>query len=205
MEPRETPFATYGPSAAPRNGIVEVAVASDGTKALALQSAPLTSTSETDVVSVVVNGDGSHGPGINLTPWMGNQYSPAAAWNGTHYVVVFNDQINRFAPFTLDQLDTRSDLIAMPVAANGAKIDPMGFVFSASPAAESWTSVTAGNGLTLITGSVMLNQRFDAYRVGYRLLGADGNQWPIAVATANTTRRRYSAHSIVQLVRYHRP
>jgi len=181
-----SPFAIYGPTTAPGNGIVEVAVASNGTNALALQSAPLTSTSETDLVGVIVNGNGSHGPGINLTPWSGNQYSPSAAWNGTHYVVTFNDQVNRFAPFTLDPFDARSDLIGMRVTSDGTKVDPNGFVFSASPAAESWTSVTAGNGFTLITGSVIVNKQFDAYRVGYRILGMNGNQWPVAVAAANT-------------------
>jgi len=179
-------FSIYGPTTAPGNGIVEVTVASNGTNALALQSAPLTSTSETDLVGVIVNSNGSHGAGINLTPWSGNQYSPSAAWNGTHYVVTFNDQINRFALFTLDPLDARSDLVGMRVSADGAKIDPLGFVFSASPIAESWTSVTAGNGLTLISGSVMLNGKFDAYRVGYRILGRNGNQWPVAVAAADT-------------------
>src|SRR4029077_2063796 len=112
--------------------------------------------------------------------------SPRAAWNGTHYVVVFNDQVNRFAPFTLDQFDVRSDLFGMRVAADGTKIDPMGFVFSATPAAESWPNVSAVSGLTLITGSVMRNARFDAYRVGYQVRGAAGNQWPIAVASANS-------------------
>ncbi len=180
-----SPFAVYGPSTSPGNGIVEVAVASDGTNALTLQSAPLSSTPETDLIGVIVNADGTHRPAVNLTPWLGNQYSPRAAWNGTHYVVVFNDQVNRFAPFTLNQFDTRSDLFGMRVAADGTKIDPMGFVFSASPGAESWPNVTAGNGLTLITGSVMLNARFDAYRVGYQLRGAGGNQWPVAVASAD--------------------
>ena len=75
----------------------------------------------------------------------------------------------------------------MRVAADGTKVDPMGFVFSAIPAAESWPSVTAGNGLTLISGSIMRNERFDAYRIGYELYGQDGNQWPVAVATANTS------------------
>lgn len=181
------PFSIYGPANPTGNGIVDVAVASNGTNALTLQSAPLTSTSETDLVGVIVNSNGSHGPGINLTPWKGNQYSPDAAWNGTHYVIVFNDQVNRFAPFTLNQFDVRSDLIGMRVAADGTKADPMGFVFSAIPAGESWPSVTAGNGLTLITGSVMRNERFDAYRIGYELYGENGNQWPIAVAAANTS------------------
>jgi len=178
-------FAIYGPSVAPGNGIVEVAVASDGTNALALQSAPLTSTSETDLVGVIVNGDGTHRAAVNLTPWLGNQYNPRVAWNGTHYVVVYQDQINRFALFTLDQLDARSDLFGLRVTADGAKVDPMGFVFSTSPAAEGWPNVTAGNGLTLLTGAVMLNQRFDAYRIGYQIRGTSGNQWPVAVATAN--------------------
>ena len=179
-------FLIYGPSAAPGNGIVEVAVASDGTNALALQSAPLTSTSETDLVGVIVNGDGTHRAAVNLTPWLGNQYNPKVAWNSTHYVAVFQDQINRFALFTLDQLDARSDLFGMRITADGVKVDPMGFVFSASPAAEGWPNVTAGNGLTLLTGAVMLNQRFDAYRIGYQIRGAGSNQWPVAVASANT-------------------
>jgi hypothetical protein len=39
----------------PGNGIVEVAVASDGTNALALQSAPVTSTSETELVGLLAS------------------------------------------------------------------------------------------------------------------------------------------------------
>ena len=154
--PRARPFH-LGPSSAPGNGIVEVAVASDGTKALALQSAPVSTTVETDLVGVIVNSNGTHQPAVNLTPWMGNQYSPKAVWNGTHYVVVFNDQVNRFALFTLNQLDSRSDLFGMRVTGDGVKVDPMGFVFAATPTAESWPNVTAGNGLTLLTGSILRN------------------------------------------------
>ncbi len=115
---------------------------------------------------------------------MGNQYNPKAVWNGTHYVVIFNDQINRFALFTLNQLDARSDLFGMRVTGDGVKVDPMAFVFSATPTAESWPNVTAGNGLTLLTGSILRNLRFDSYRVGYQFRGGNGNQWPVATATA---------------------
>ncbi len=177
-------FFIYGPSGAPGNGVVDVAVASDGTRALALQSAPVSSTVETDLVGVIVNADGTHQAAVNLTPWSGNQYSPKAVWNGTHYVVIYDDQVNRFALFTLNQLDVRSDLFGLRVTADGAKVDPMGFVFSSSPTAEGWPNVTAGNGLTLLTGSVLRNLQFDSYRVGYQLRGAGGNQWPVSVATA---------------------
>ena len=181
---KSSTFVIYGPSGSPGNGIVEVAVASDGTKALALQSAPVSSTVETDLIGVIVNADGTHQPAVNLTPWLGNQYSPKAVWNGTHYVVVYNDQINRFALFTLNQLDSRSDLFGIRVTAAGTKVDPMGFVFAATPVAESWPNVTAGNGLTLLTGSILLNGRYDSYRVGYQFRGTGGNQWPVAVASA---------------------
>lgn len=100
-------------------------------------------------------------------------------------MAVFNDQINRFAPFTIDAFDTRSDLFGMRISADGNKIDPMGFVFSACDAAESWPNVTAGNGLTLLTGSVVRNLNLDAYRFGYEIRGTGGNQWPVAVASAN--------------------
>jgi PKD repeat protein len=176
-------FVIYGPSGAPGNGVTEVAVASDGIKALVLQSAPVSTTVETDLIGVVVNPDGTHQAAVNLTPWSGNQYSPKATWNGSHYVVIFNDQISRFALFTLNQLDSRSDLIGMRVNSAGAPVDPIGFVFSANVTADSWPNVTAGNGLTLLTGSTLLNQRFDSYRVGYQIRGANGNQWPVAVAS----------------------
>ncbi len=176
-------FSIYGPTGTLGNGVREVGVASDGVRALALQSATVSSSSESDLIGVIVNADGSHGAGINLTPWAGNQYSPKATWNGTHYVVHYNDQKNRFALFTLDPLDARSDLFGMRVTADGVKVDPMGFVFSNSPLAESWPSVTSGNGLTLLAGSVMRNERLDNYRIGYELRGANNNQWPVAVAS----------------------
>jgi PKD repeat protein len=60
----------------------------------------------------------------------------------------------------------------------------LGFVFAAAPVAESWPNVTAGNGVTLLTGSVLLNQRYDSYRVGYELRDVANNQWPVAIASA---------------------
>ena len=180
-----TAFVVYGPYSTAGNGIMEVAVASDGTNSLVLQSAALSTSSETDLVGVIVKPDGTHNPAINLTPWIGNQYSPRVVWSGVHYVAVFNDQINRFAPFTLDIFDARSDLFGMRIAADGHAIDPMGFVFSAVQAAESWPSVSGANGVTLIAGSIMQgpSTKLDAYRVGYKLYGP--GQWPVVVSSAN--------------------
>jgi PKD repeat protein len=180
-----TAFVVYGPYSTAGNSITEVAVASDGNNSLVLQSAPLSTSSETDLVGVIVKPDGTHNAPVNLTPWIGNQYSPRVVWNGVHYVAVFNDQINRFAPFTLDIFDARSDLFGMRIAADGTAIDPMGFVFSALPVAESWPSVSGANGVTLITGSIMQGKslKLDNYRVGYKLYGP--GEGPVVVGAAN--------------------
>jgi hypothetical protein len=122
-----------------------------------------------------------------MTPWSGNQYRPRVAWDGSQFVAVFNDQKNRFAPLTLDQLDARSDLFGMRVSATGTVIDPAGFAFSISPAAEATPNVAAANGVSLVLGSIMRNAPLDAYRIGYQRYGVGGNAWPVAVASSDST------------------
>ena len=182
-------FSINGPySSAGGNGIFEVAVAASGDKALVLQSRELTSGVETDLSANVVNADSSVGPDINLTPWSGNQYRPRVAWNGSQFVVVYNEQRNRFSPSTLDQLDARSDLFGMRVSSTGAIIDPMGFAYSLSPTAEAYPNVAAAGGVSLLLGSVVRNEApLAAYRVGYQPFGVGGNQWPVAVASAGAS------------------
>jgi PKD repeat protein len=179
-------FAVYGPhSAASGNGILEVAAASDDNTALVLQSAKV-SGAETDLVGRQVNLDGSLRAPVVLTPWEGNQYNPRVAWNGTHYVVGYTEQRNRFAHLSLDPLDARGDLYGMRVRPDGTVVDPRGFAFSISPAAEAFANVASAGGATLFTGSVMRNVPHDAYRIAYQILGAGGNQWPVAAAAADS-------------------
>jgi PKD repeat protein len=182
-------FSINGPySSAGGNGIFEVAVAASGDRALVLQSSELTSGVETDLSANIVNADGSVQPAVNLTPWSGNQYRPRVAWDGNQFVVVYNEQKNRFSPSTIDPLDARSDLFGMRISETGTIIDPMGFAFSLSPTAEAYPNVTAAGGVSLVMGSILRNEApFAAYRVGYQLLGVGGNQWPVAVASANVS------------------
>ena len=180
-------FSINGPySAGGGNAIFEVAVAASSSKALVLQSSELSSGVETDLAANIVNADGSVQPAVNLTPWLGNQYRPRVAWDGSQFVVVYNEQRNRFAPSTLDVLDGRSDLFGMRVSTTGTAIDPMGFAFSISPSGEAFPNVAASGGISLITGSVVRNESpFAAYRVGYQRFGVGGNPWPVAVASAS--------------------
>jgi PKD repeat protein len=169
------------------NGIFELGLGSNGNQALLSQSLRITG-SETDLVARVIQSDGTAGPQLNLTPWSGNQYRPRVAWDGTNFIVIFQDQRNRIAPWTLDQLDARSDLFGMRVSPAGSVVDPQGFVFSATDVAETDPNIIALNGVSLLTASVMINDAtFANYRIAYDQLGIAGNQWPVAVMNASTT------------------
>lgn len=163
-------------------------MAASDTVALVVQSNEVTSGVETDLVGRLINADGTLQTAVNLTPWSGNQYRPRVAWDGNQFIVVFNDQKNRFAPQTLDQLDARSDLFGMRISPTGSIIDPKGFAFSTSPLAESYPNITAATGISFFSSSLMRNESpLAAYRVGYSRFGVGGNAWPVVVAGASPT------------------
>ncbi len=180
------PFSIHGGfSTSGGNGIFELALASNGSVAVMVQSQELSSGVETDLLARRINADGTVQPMINLTPWVGNQYKPRVAWDGTHFVVVYQDQKNRLADWTLDQLDARSDLFAMRVSPSGTVVDSQGFVFSASPTGETDPNIIAQDGVSLLSGSVVFNDTEHAnYCVVYEQRGVGGNDWPVAVAAA---------------------
>ncbi|MBX7244120.1 MAG: PKD domain-containing protein [Candidatus Sumerlaeaceae bacterium] len=173
-------------STAGGNGSFEIGLASSGNTALLVQSAERTSGVETDLIAYTVQANGTASSSFNLTPWVGNQYKPRVAWDGQFFVLIFQDQKFRPDDLNLDQLDARGDLMAMRVTQSGGVIDPHGFIFSASPASETDPTVVAENGKTLLAAAFMLNDGTHAnYRVGYQILDAISNEWPIAVASAS--------------------
>ncbi len=177
-------FGLYNFSTAGGNGVFRIGLASNGNLALMAQSAEISSGVETDLLFRLIYPDGTLSPATNLTPWRGNQYNPQVAWDGTNFVIVYEEQKNRFED--LDMLDGRSDLFGMRVSPAGTVIDPQGFVFSTSPIGETLPAIAAQNGAWLIAGALVRNEApFASYRIGYSLLGGGGNQLPVAVAAAN--------------------
>lgn len=174
-------------STAGGNGIFEVGLASSGDTALLAQSQELTSGVENDLLCFIIQTNGTASPMINLTPWIGNQYRPRVAWDGSNFVLTYQDQRNRLAPGTLDQLDARSDLFAMRVSRTGVILDPQGFVLSASPSGETDPTVVAQNGVSLFAWAQLFNDtNFANYRIVTTRLDGSANQWPVAVATVST-------------------
>lgn len=174
----------YNFSTAGGNGVFRIGLASNGSVALMAQSAEISSGVETDLLFRLIYPDGSIGPVVNLTPWRGNQYDPQVAWNGTHFVVAYEEQKNRFAD--LDMLDWQSDIFGMRISPSGTVIDPQGFAFSTSTIAETLPGISASNGVSLIAASYMRNEPpYANYRIGFGFFGSAGNQPPVAVATAS--------------------
>jgi PKD repeat protein len=179
-------FTVHGPySSAGGNGVFEIGLASNGSVALMAQSQEITSGVETDLLYRFIYPDGTVSAATNLTPWDGNQYRPRIAWDGTYFVLVYQEQKNRFAPWTLDALDARSDIFGMRVTSAGTVVDPQGFALSTRASGETDPTVAAGSGVTLFAGSVVVQDSpFANYRVGTARLGG-ANRWPVAVATVS--------------------
>jgi PKD repeat protein len=174
-------------STAGGNGIFEVGLASSGDTALLAQSQELTSGVENDLLCFIIQTNGTASPMINLTPWIGNQYRPRVAWDGSNFVLTYQDQRNRLAPGTLDQLDARSDIFAMRVSRTGAILDPQGFLLSALPIGETDPTVISQSGVSLFAWAQMFNDpTFANYRIVTTRLDASANKWPVAVANLST-------------------
>lgn len=166
------------------NGIFELALASNGDLALLVQSQELSSGVETDLLCHTIDTNGAVGPQTNLTPWAGNQYRPRVAWDGQNFVVVYQDQVNRSAPWSLEQLDARSDLFGLRVDSNGTPVDPGGFTFTAFPTAETDPTVGAFGDSVFLAGAVMMNDgNHAAYRIAYDVVAAGG---PVTAINAST-------------------
>jgi PKD repeat protein len=150
------------------------------------QSQELTSGVETDLLARRIDPDGTVHPYVNLTPWKDDQYRPNVAWDGTRFVVVWQDQKTDLGgDWSLEQIDARSDLMGMRITPAGTIVDPQGFVVSNAPTGEAYPNVAASGGTTLVAGSIVRNQSpLASYRIGYELLGTGGNAWPVATASA---------------------
>ncbi|HJQ97841.1 MAG TPA: PKD domain-containing protein [Candidatus Polarisedimenticolaceae bacterium] len=180
-------FNVHGPySSCGGNGIFNIGLASSGSVALMVQSQELTSGWETDLLGRLIDASGVVSPSVNLTPWRDDQYRPRIAWDGSEFVLVFQDQKTTIGGFwSLEQIDARSDLVGMRISTAGVPIDPQGFVFANGPAGKAYPNVVGSAGTALIAGSIVRNTSpIMSYRVGYEVFGAGGNRWPVAVASA---------------------
>lgn len=171
------------------NGLFSLGLASSGSVGLVAQSRELTSGTETDLLMHLIDPDGTVHPYVNLTPWKDDQYHPNVTWDGSSFVLVYQDQkADLGGDWSLEPIDARSDLIGMRITPSGTILDPQGFIVANGPSGETYPNAVASGHETLIAGSfVRNNATLVSYRIGYELFGTGGNQWPVAVAAASPT------------------
>lgn len=176
----------YVTSTSSYNARPSLAVGHD-TALVAWQKNPGTSISE-DVFARLVQGSSLSLPGGNITVSGAalSQQLPAAGFDGTQYVVAWQDTRANAATWLIDK---RTDVYAARVTEDGAVLDPDGLLLASDAVPEAWPTVVGlGLGSALVGWSDMQVQApFAAYRVGFTLHGGVSAWVDLGQALAGTT------------------
>lgn len=99
----------------------------------------------------------------------GRQLRPVVAWDGTTFVVAWDDQRNQESFF-----DARTDVYAARVSEAGTVLDPTAFPVYVGPQGDATAAILARNGGTSLVASARFQTRapHDTYRIGVTVLSA---------------------------------
>ncbi len=140
-------------------------VASDGTDAFVVWE----NAGADDINGARVMNDGTVLSSVVVNGQPETQDAPAIGWDGTQYVVLFQDL--RDITFFLDE---RSDVYGTLVDGSGNVVDPVGFGVFTAPLSEIHPAVAGANGIALLSAGIFRAEAgFMSYRIGYSLLGAE--------------------------------
>jgi hypothetical protein len=94
----------------------------------------------------------------------GSQFSPAAAWDGTQFVLTWLDERNDLYPN-----QERGDIYGARVGLNGTVLDAAGFAVANSPLPEETPTVVSGNGSTFFAYAAFKDAApYAAFRIALR-------------------------------------
>lgn len=148
-------------------GTGDLDIAYSGSKYLLVWRMNTLSSADNYVAGRILHGDGSLGPAFTIAQAAGRQLRPTVAWDGTTFVVVWEDQRNRASFF-----DARTDIYAARVSESGVVLDSPAFAVAAGSQGDADASILSRSGLTLVASSrFMADGTYDSYRVGIARLG----------------------------------
>ena len=117
----------------------------------------------------VMNADGSFATGsITIAEAPGRQLRPVVGWDGSTFVVAWDDQRNQAYFF-----DERTDIYGARVSAAGAVLDPAGLAIYRGAQGDATAAILSVAGGTSYVASARFTNTFsfDSYRVGVTRLG----------------------------------
>jgi hypothetical protein len=143
--------------------------AGDGTLLLTWQLGPESSTNQDVVARLIGPGPTLLGGAITVSAGPRSEQLPAAAWDGSEYLVSWQD-----LRATQDYLfDRRTDVYAARVTTAGAVLDPDGIPLAVDTVPEAWVAMAAlGPGAALVAWSDFQEWApFASYRLAFSTLG----------------------------------
>lgn len=117
----------------------------------------------------IMNGDGTFATGnFVISDATGRQLRPVVGWDGTDFIVAWDDQRNQQSFF-----DERTDIYAARVSEVGAVLDPGAFPVFVGPEGDATAAILSRvGGPTLIASArFQIDASFDSYRIGITRLG----------------------------------
>ncbi len=135
----------------------------------------------TDLAGIIMTADGTFpGTSFLISEASDKQLMPAAAWNGSAFIVIWEDKRNSVVYF-----DERSDIYGSRIDGGGTVLDPAGVPISAASVPEIRPALLSIGGTTLLGVSTFRPEsRFGAYRIGIQVDGGS----PTGVAGAHLAR-----------------
>ncbi len=119
----------------------------------------------------LMNADGTFATGnFTIAEAAGRQLRPSVGWDGTSFVVVWDDQRHQAAFF-----DERTDIYGARVSEAGVVLDPAGFPVHVGPQGDATaTLLCRPDGVSYVASArFQTADPFDTYRVGITMLGLD--------------------------------
>lgn len=121
----------------------------------------------------IMNANGTFATGnFTIAEAPGRQLRPVVGWDGTNFVVAWDDQRNQEAFF-----DERTDVYGARVTEAGVVLDPSGFPIYIGSQGDATTAILSRtDGVSLVASArFSVVSPFDSYRVGVSVLGLDSS------------------------------
>jgi hypothetical protein len=167
--PASNPAATAGASGTPD-------VAFSGQKYLFVWRNNSLANANNYIAGRIMNSNGTFATGnFTIAEAPGRQLRPVVGWDGTNFVVAWDDQRNQGAFF-----DERTDIYGARVTEAGTVLDPTGFPIYVGPQGDATAAILSrADGVSFVASARFQTAGlYDTYRIGLTILGLDATAVP---------------------------
>jgi hypothetical protein len=170
VPPAGPPAPAFNPTPV-AGGSGDLDIAYSGSKYLLVWRMNSLANANNYIAGRIMNADGTFPPGyFTIAEAPGRQLRPTAAWDGSTFVVAWDDQRNQQSFF-----DARTDVYAARVSESGTVLDLQGFPIQNGPDGEATPAIlSTPDGVSYVASTRFVTAPpLDSYRVGLTVLGLE--------------------------------